>query len=117
VEQYVEPYCVDNPQYCIGGALGSSYYTTNGTFNGSGIALAGESWNHEERKIMTVYFQHWTGDIRWIQLTPDGEWIGGGRSEVIVTDAKNATPIAMVAYALNGSAQVNNSPEVQTSSS
>lgn len=55
---------------------------------------------------MTVYFQHWTGDIRSIQLTPQGEWIGGGKSETIVTDAKNATPISIVSYALNGTAQV-----------
>jgi hypothetical protein len=86
--------------------LGSLYYTTNGTFNGTGIALATEFWNHQERKIMTVYFQHWTGDIRSIQLTPKGEWIGGTKSEVIVTDAKNATPISTVSYATNGTAQV-----------
>lgn len=55
---------------------------------------------------MTVYFQHWTGEIRWIQLTPKGEWLGGSKSEVIVTDAKNATPISVVAYAVNGTAQV-----------
>jgi hypothetical protein len=102
---FTEPYCVNNPQYCIGGALGSNYYTKNGTFNGTGIAIAGESWNREERKIMTVYFQHWTGEIRWIQLTPKGEWLGGSRSEVIATDAKNATPISVVAYAVNGTAQ------------
>lgn len=54
---------------------------------------------------MNVYFQHWTGDIRWIQLTPDGEWVGGGKSEVIVTDAKNATPISTVSYALEGSGE------------
>ncbi|KAF2259208.1 hypothetical protein CC78DRAFT_81105 [Lojkania enalia] len=97
-------YCVDNPDNCIGGALGTLYYTNNGAFNGSGIALATEFWNHQERKIMTVYFQHWTGDIRWIQLTPKGEWIGGTRSETIVSDAKNATPLSTVSYAINGTA-------------
>lgn len=100
------PYCAQNPSYCIGGALGSNYYTSNGTFNGTGIAIAGESWNNEERKIMTLYFQHWTGEIRWTQLTPKGEWIGGTKSEVIITDAKNSTPISTVAYAINGIAQV-----------
>lgn len=102
----VDPYCRDHPQYCIGGALSSDYYTSTGAFNGSGIAIAGESWNNEEKKIMTVYFQHWTGEIRWIQLTPKGEWLGGSRSEVVVTDAKNATPISVVAYAVNGTSQV-----------
>ena len=55
---------------------------------------------------MTVYFQHWTGDIRYIQLTPDGQWIGGGASEVIASDAKNATPISAVAYSLNDTSVV-----------
>ncbi|KAL5413124.1 hypothetical protein PMIN03_003902 [Paraphaeosphaeria minitans] len=97
----IDPYCAANPNFCIGGALGSSYYTRNGTFNGSGIALATEFWNNQERKIMTVYFQHWTGEIRSIQLTPKGEWIGGTASEVVVSDAKNATPISAVSYSLN----------------
>lgn len=97
----VDPYCAANPDYCIGGPLGSSYYTSNGTFNGSGIALATEFWNNQERKIMTVYFQHATGEIRSIQLTPKGEWVGGGLSEVIVSDAKNATPISAVSYSVN----------------
>lgn len=104
----VDPYCVDHPEYCIGGSLGSSYYTTNGTFNGSGIALATEFWNHEEFKVMTVYFQHYTGEIRSIQLTPKGEWIGGGASEVIVSDAKNATPISAVSYSINKTSLVSN---------
>ena len=97
---------MQNPEFCIGGALGSEYYTKQGTFNGTGIALATEFWNHQERKIMTVYFQHWTGEIRSIQLTPAGEWIGGTKSEVIAIDAKDATPISIVSYALNGTAQV-----------
>jgi hypothetical protein len=82
------------------------YYTSNGTFNGSGIALATEFWNHEERKIMTVYFQHFSGEIRSIQLTPKGEWIGGSKSEVVVSDAKNATPISAVSYSLGGTSMV-----------
>ncbi|PSN65440.1 hypothetical protein BS50DRAFT_497710 [Corynespora cassiicola Philippines] len=53
---------------------------------------------------MTLYFQHWTGELRSIQLTPRGEWIGGTRSEVIGTDAKNATPISVVSYAINDTA-------------
>lgn len=110
---FVEPYCANSPEYCIGGPLSSNYYTTNGTFNGTGIALATEFWNHQERKIMTVYFQHWTGEIRSIQLTPKGEWIGGTKTEVIVTDAKNATPISAVSYAINGSAQVTKSFDIR----
>lgn len=102
----MDPYCAEHPDYCIGGSLGSTYYSSNGTFNGSGIALATEFWNREERKIMTVYFQHFTGEIRAIQLTPKGEWIGGGKSEVIISDAKNATPISAVSYSLGGTSMV-----------
>lgn len=70
------------------------------------VALATEFWNDQEEKIMTVYFQHWTGEIRSIQLTPKGEWIGGTSSEVIASDAKNATPISAVSYSLNDTSVV-----------
>jgi hypothetical protein len=55
---------------------------------------------------MTVYFQHFSGEIRSIQLTPKGEWIGGSKTEVVVSDAKNATPISAVSYSLNGTSLV-----------
>ncbi|KAF2183804.1 hypothetical protein K469DRAFT_710168 [Zopfia rhizophila CBS 207.26] len=97
----VDPFCRDHPDLCIGGYLDEEFYSKSGAFNGSGIALAGESWNHEEHKIFTVYFQHWTGDIRFMQYTADGQWIGGGKSETVATDAKNGTAISTVAYSMN----------------
>ncbi|KAF2429622.1 hypothetical protein EJ08DRAFT_670910 [Tothia fuscella] len=50
---------------------------------------------------MVLYFQHYTGTIRWKQLR-DSDWVGGTQSEIVAYDAKNGTPISAVAYALNG---------------
>lgn len=103
---HIDPFCRDNPEFCIGGALGEEYYSKRGAFNGSGIALAGESWNKEQRRIFTIYFQHWTRDIRYMQYTTDQKWIGGSRSETVATDAKNATALSTVAYSLNSTQYV-----------
>ncbi|ORY07031.1 hypothetical protein BCR34DRAFT_570945 [Clohesyomyces aquaticus] len=98
----MDPFCRNNPTLCIGGMLDEKYYSKKGAFNGSGIALAGESWNKEQRRIFTIYFQHWTGDIRFMQYTTDRKWVGGGKAQTIASDAKNATPISTVAYNTNG---------------
>jgi len=97
----IDPYCRAHPELCIGGQLDRKYFSKKGAFNGTGIALAGESWNKEQRKIFTVYFQHWTGDLRFLQYTTDKKWIGGSKAQTIATDAKNSTPISAVAYSLN----------------
>jgi len=49
-----------------------------------------------------MYFQHWTGDIRWQQLSSSGEWLGGTISETVANDAKNGTPLSAVSYAIDG---------------
>ena len=49
---------------------------------------------------MVLYYQHYTGTIRYKQLR-DNDWVGGTLSEVVAFDAKNGTPISAVAYALN----------------
>ncbi|GAB7355291.1 hypothetical protein MBLNU459_g5829t1 [Dothideomycetes sp. NU459] len=87
--------------YNIGGALDQSYYSTTGAFNGSGIALASQSFSAGGYGTLTMYFQHHTGQIRYQTLT-DGNWIGGSISEVVTVDAKNSTPLSAVAYTLNG---------------
>jgi hypothetical protein len=96
-----KPTFTGNPDYYIGGAIDPSYYSTKGAFNGTGIALAGESYVGTEHGIVNIYFQHHSGDIRWTQLSPDYTWQGGSKSETVATDAKNSTPISAVAYALN----------------
>lgn len=90
-----------SPDYYIGGALNPAYYSTNGAFNGTGIAFAGEQWDNSVR----IYFQHHSGDLRWLQLNASGNWIGGSQTEIVAIDAKNSTPISVVAYALGDIAQ------------
>ncbi|CAI9636034.1 hypothetical protein GT037_001068 [Alternaria burnsii] len=100
-EGTVHPFCRENPESCIGGSLNSEYLSKKGVFNGTGIALAGESWNKGQRRIFTLYFQHHTGDIRFMQYTTDRKWIGGGKAQTVAGDAKDASPISAVAFALN----------------
>jgi hypothetical protein len=101
-----KPTFTGNPDLYIGGAIDPAYYSTKGAFNGSGIALAGESWADGRHGVVNVYFQHWTGTIRWMQLTTEGNWIGGSQSEIVAADAKNSTPISLVAYAINATEKV-----------
>lgn len=96
-----DPFCREKPDYCIGGSLDAQYLSKKGVFNGTGIALAGESWNVGQRRIFTLYFQHHTGDIRFMQYNTDRKWIGGTRSETVATDAKPGSPISAVAFGVN----------------
>lgn len=77
------------------------YLSKKGAFNGSGIALAGESWNPTTGTLFTVYFQHHSGDIRYLKYTKGQKWLGGGVTETVASNAKNATPISAVSYAAN----------------
>ena len=90
----------------IGGAINPQYYSTAGAFNGSGIALASQSFSEDiqtgTQGTLVMYFQHWSGQIRWQQLSDGGQWLGGDITTIVAADAKNSTPISAVAYALNG---------------
>ena len=79
-----------------------------GAFNGSGIALASESFGSNSYGNIVMYFQHHTGQIRSTRLGSDGEWQGGDATDIVAVDAKNATPIAAVAYARNDTSSVSN---------
>ncbi|KAK5743144.1 hypothetical protein LTR17_002905 [Elasticomyces elasticus] len=93
-------------QYLIGGAISPAYLSTTGAFNGSGIALASQSFSSSlesgTQGTLVMYFQHHSGEIRWQQLNAQGAWLGGGVSEVVAADAKNSTPLSAVAYTMNG---------------
>lgn len=102
----MEPFCRDHPEFCVGGSLDAKYYSTKGAFNGSGIALAGESWNNNVYRLFTLYFQHHSGDIRYMQYTSDRKWVGGSSSETIASDAKNGSAISAVAYTMNSTSYV-----------
>ena len=96
-----DPLCKTNPQYCIGGTLSSKFLSTRGAYNGSGLALAGESWNAGQRRIFTLFFQHNSGDLRFMQYNSGQQWVGGSKAETVATDAKPGTPLSVVAFALN----------------
>lgn len=93
-------------QYLIGGAISPAYYSTDGAFNGSGIALASQSFSEDLQQgtqgTLVMYFQHHSGEIRWQQLSNEGTWLGGSVSEVVAVDAKNSTPLSAVSYSING---------------
>ncbi|KAL2038406.1 hypothetical protein N7G274_008745 [Stereocaulon virgatum] len=86
------------------GGANSSYLSTVGAFNGSGIALASQSFSSGGYGSIVMYFQHHTGQLRQAQLGSDGTWKGGDITQVVAADAKNGTPIAAVAYARNNTA-------------
>ena len=77
-----------------------------GALNGSGIALASESFGSGGYGSIVMYFQHHSGQIRQAQLARNGDWAGGDVTQIVAVDAKNATPIAAVAYARNNIAAV-----------
>jgi hypothetical protein len=93
-------------EYRIGGSINASYYSREGAWNGTGIALTSQSFasNLQDAPLgsLVMYFQHHTGDIRFMRLTSEGEWVGGSPSEVVATNAKNSTPIGAVAYVKDG---------------
>jgi hypothetical protein len=99
-----------------GGDLSPKYFSTQGAFNGSGIALASQSFQGDEQGTMVLYYQHYAGTIRFKQLR-DGKWVGGTQSEIVAYDAKNGTPISAVAYALHNTSTVSGGDRVPISGS
>ena len=86
--------------------------STVGAFNGSGLAVASQSFGSEAigngtYGKLVMYFQHHTGSIRTMQLRDNG-WEGGQESDIVVGEgvAKNGTPISAVSYALDDVAAV-----------
>lgn len=65
-----------------GGGINLDYYSKIGAFNGSGIALASESFDTGGRGEINIYFQHHTGQVRSAVLSSDGSWQGGDYAEV-----------------------------------
>lgn len=85
--------------------MNANYLSAFGAFNGSGIALASESFGSADHGNIVMYFQHHSGQIRQAQLDSKGVWQGGDVTNIVAVDAKNGTPIAAVAYARNDTAQ------------
>lgn len=86
----------------IGGGLSESFLSSEGTWNGSGIATNWQRFasNFEDATAgdnLVMYYQHHSGVIRWMRKTDSGDWVRGpSDSEVVADDAKNSTPITAV---------------------
>ena len=87
-------------------AIPENYLSTVGAFNGSGIALASESFASGGYGEIVMYFQHHSGQLRSAQLDSKGNWQGGDVTDIVAVDAKNGTPIAAVAYNRNQTSSV-----------
>jgi len=91
----------------IGGVLDESYTSDSGAWNGSGVAQTYQTFattldGAPEEHSTVIYYQHHTGEIRWLRLTVDGKWLRGPPdTEVIAKDAKNSTAIAAMHYDMN----------------
>ena len=82
-----------DPNFVVGGAYDPAYYSKTGAFNGTGIALASVNFGVDDS--IFVYFQHYTGELRAMVLQANGDW---SDSNTVASDAKNGTPISIVAY-------------------
>lgn len=93
-------------QYRIGGSIDASYYSRQGAWNGTGIALSSQSLTSDILDAplgsLFLYFQHHNGELRYMRLNSSGEWVGGSQSEIVAANAKNNTPISTVSYVING---------------
>jgi hypothetical protein len=93
-------------QYRTGGSIDATYYSRQGAWNGTGIALSSQSLASGMLDAplgsLVLYFQHHSGEIRFMRLSSSGEWVGGSQSEIVATNAKNSTPISTVSYVING---------------
>jgi len=85
--------------------MNPAYLSKEGAFNGTGIAIASQSFNTGGYGTIVLYFQFHDGTVRSMQLSSTG-WIGGDYSTIIAVDAKNATPISAVSYAKDQSSTV-----------
>lgn len=85
-----------DPLYSMGGALNPAYYSKQGAFNGSGVALADVNFGLDNS--IYVFYQTYTGEIDQVIYKADGTW---DFVTQVATDAKNSTPLSTVAYILD----------------
>ena len=89
----------------IGGSINPSYFSRSGVWNGSGSALALQNFYEDFDDAIAdqvydkvVYFQHHTGEIRWMRQTANKTqaWQPGPPNSEVASDAKNSTPLSTV---------------------
>lgn len=82
-----------DPLYAMGGALNPAYFSTEGAFNGSGVALADVNFGLDNS--LYVFYQRYTGELEQLIYGSDGSW---RFVTEVANDAKNSTPLSTVAY-------------------
>lgn len=82
--------------YKIGGALNPAYFSKQGAFNGSGVALADVNFSHDKSRY--VFYQKYTGEVQQVIYESDGSW---NFVTQVASDAKNSTPLSTVAYIID----------------
>ena len=89
----------------IGGSINPSYFSGSGVWNGSGSALALQNFHEDFDDAIAdqvydkvVYFQHHTGEIRWMRQTANKTqaWQPAPPNSEVASDAKNSTPLSTV---------------------
>ena len=78
--------------------------STRGAFNGSDcsathkarLSEGGSLETEDDNSNSLVFYQHYTGEIRWMQHLAPETWYGGTADQVIATDAKNGTSMDMI---------------------
>lgn len=93
-----------------------AFLSTSGAFNGSGISALATKFsnisaaamndNEDQAGNLLVFFQHYNGEIRWIQRSEMEAWEGGSSNEIVASDAKNGTPITAMSARPDGVRQL-----------
>jgi len=83
--------------YTIGGDYSPQYYSKEGAFNGSGVAIASQSF--VAGSGIFLYYQTFDGAIKASILDNTGSWQSTGDSAfTVATNARNSTPLSAVAF-------------------
>lgn len=95
----------------IGGSLDSSYYSADGAWNGTGIALnwqrfASNFGDAPDGDSTVLYYQHHSGEIRYMRRSKTRDWVRlPSQSEVVADNALSSTPITAVHLNFNQTKQ------------
>lgn len=86
-----------DPLYAIGGSYDTTYFSEQGAFNGSGVALADVNFGLDNS--IYVFYQKFSGEIEQLIYESDGSW---NFVTQVASNAKNATALSTVAYIVDG---------------
>jgi len=86
----------------IGGTIDPSYYSSQKAWNGSGLSHVWQNLpptfgnQPADDRSLVLYYQHSSGDIKWMRRLSSGSWSLGTRFLTVTGSAKNSTPISAV---------------------